>query len=62
MKYQRMNFSQLLKKLDSEEKTRTWIWLAKFDGKEFIRPKCSYEKFYQHTKKPMKTLSNKVSH
>jgi len=50
MKYQRMKFSQLLKELDSEEKARTWIWLAKFDGKEFVCPKCTHENFYQHKK------------
>lgn len=52
MKYQRMKFSQLLKELDSEEKARAWIWLAKFDGKEFVCPKCAHEKFYQHKKNP----------
>ncbi|MBX9786313.1 MAG: hypothetical protein K2Y08_03135 [Alphaproteobacteria bacterium] len=46
MKYQRMKFSQLLKELDSEEKARAWIWLAKFDGKEFCCPRCAHEKFY----------------
>src|SRR3989304_7719688 len=52
MKYQRMKFSQLLKELDSEEKARVWIWLAKFDGKEFVCPKCAHENFYQHKKNP----------
>lgn len=52
MEYQRMKFSQLLKELDSEEKARAWIWLAKFDGKEFYCPKCAHEKFYQHKKNP----------
>ena len=52
MQYQRMNFSQLLKELDSEEKARAWIWLAKFDGKVFHCPKCAHEKFYQHKKNP----------
>lgn len=52
MQYQRINFSQLLKELDSEEKARAWIWLAKFDGKEFHCAKCAHEKFYQHKKTP----------
>lgn len=52
MRYQVMKFSKLLQELDSEEKARTWIWLAKFDGKEFICPKCNHEKYYQHKKNP----------
>ena len=52
MKYRRMKFNKILKELDSEEKARSWIWLAKFDGKEFCCTKCSSEKFYQHKKSP----------
>jgi ribosomal protein S27AE len=52
MKYQHMNFCKFLSELDSEEKARTWIWLAKFDGKEFICPKCSNETCWQHHKNP----------
>ena len=44
MEYQHMKFS------DSEEKVRAWVWLAKFDGKEFICPKCAHQQFYQHKK------------
>jgi len=36
MKYQQVKFCKLLSELDSEEKARAWIWLAKFDSKEFI--------------------------
>ena len=43
MKYQHMKFSQLLKELDSEEKARAWVLLAKFDGKELICPKCAHQ-------------------
>ena len=52
MKYQHMKFCKLLSELDSEEKARAWIWLAKFDGKEFICPKCSNETCWQHHKNP----------
>ena len=52
MKYQRMKFNKILKELDSEEKARLWVWLAKFDGKKFVCPKCSGESFYQHNKNP----------
>ena len=52
MKYQKMKCNKILKELDSEEKARLWIWLAKFDGKEFSCPKCSDEDFYQHKKNP----------
>jgi len=52
MKYQRMKFNKILKELNSEEKARLWIWLAKFDGKEFVCPKCINENFYQHKKNP----------
>jgi len=52
MKYQRMKFGKILKELDSEEKARAWIWLAKFNGKEFFCPKCQTEHYYQHKKNP----------
>lgn len=52
MKYKRMSFCKILSELDSEEKARSWVWLAKFDGKEFICPKCSNESYYQHHKNP----------
>ena len=52
MKYQRMKFCKILSELDSEEKARIWIWLTKFDGKEFICPKCNNEIYYQHHKNP----------
>ncbi len=52
MKYQQMKFCKILSELDSEEKARAWIWLAKFDGKEFVCPKCAHENFYQHKKNP----------
>jgi hypothetical protein len=51
MKYPQMKFCKLLSELDSEEKARAWIWLAKFDGKEFICPKCRNATYYQHRKK-----------
>lgn len=52
MNYRRMKFNKILKELDSEEKARAWVWLAKFDGKEFCCTKCSSEDFYQHKKNP----------
>ena len=30
MKYQKMKCNKILAELDSEEKARSWIWLAKF--------------------------------
>jgi hypothetical protein len=41
-----------MNELDSEEKARAWIWLAKFDGKEFTCPKCKNETYSQHHKSP----------
>jgi len=52
VKYRRMKFSRILSELDSEEKARAWVWLAKFQGKEFVCPKCGAESFYQHRKNP----------
>jgi hypothetical protein len=52
MKYRRMSFCKILRELDSEEKARIWVWLAKFDGKEFLCPKCRNESYYQHRKNP----------
>jgi hypothetical protein len=52
VKYQKMKCNKILKELDAEEKARAWVWLAKFDGKEFTCAKCSGDKFYQHNKNP----------
>jgi transposase-like protein len=52
MAYKRMKFSRILRELDCEEKARAWVWLAKFDGKEFVCPECGHESFYQHKKNP----------
>ena len=50
MPYKKMKCTNILHDLDSEEKARNWIWLAKFDGKEFRCPKCQREDYYQHKK------------
>ncbi len=50
MQYDHMCFWKIMNELDSEEKARAWIWLAKFDGKEFTCPKCTNETYYQHHK------------
>lgn len=52
MRYRRLKFTKILKELDSEEKARMWIWLAKFDGKKFTCPKCKSNNYYQHKKNP----------
>lgn len=52
MQYAHMRFWKIMNELDSEEKARAWIWLAKFDGKEFTCPKCKNETYYQHHKNP----------
>ena len=52
MNYRRMKFNKILKELDSEEKARAWVWLARFNGKEFCCTKCCSEDFYQHKKNP----------
>lgn len=52
MQYVHMRFWKIMNELDSEEKARAWIWLAKFDGKEFTCPKCKNETYYQHHKSP----------
>ena len=52
MNYQQMKFNRILRELDSEEKARLWVWLAKFEGKELICPSCNKDSFYQHKKNP----------
>lgn len=52
MPYRKMKCSQILKELDSETKARAWIWLAKFEGKEFVCPKCKQVVYYQHKANP----------
>ena len=60
MKYRRMKFTKILQELDSEEKARIWVWAAKFDGKNFLCPKCQHEEFYPHKKKALKFGSVKI--
>ncbi len=50
MPYNKMKCIEILHELDSEEKAQLWVWLAKFDGKEFMCPKCQGEHYYQHSK------------
>lgn len=52
MAYQRMKFGKILVELNSEEKARAWVWLVKFDGKEFDCPACHAEGYYQQKKNP----------
>jgi ribosomal protein S27AE len=52
MQYAHMRFWKIMSELDSEEKARAWVWLAKFDGKEFVCPRCANETYYQHHKSP----------
>lgn len=52
MQYQQMKFCRILGELDSEEKARAWVWLAKFDGKEFTCSQCGNETYWQHHKNP----------
>jgi hypothetical protein len=52
-----MKFNKILKELYSEEKARLWVWLAKFDGKEFVCSRCSGKEFYQHTPRGMEHFS-----
>jgi hypothetical protein len=47
-----MKFNKILNELDSEEKARLWVWLAKFGGKEFVCSKCKHDSYYQHRKRP----------
>jgi len=47
-----MKFGKILVELDSEEKARAWVWLAKFDGKEFDCPACHRDVYYQQKKNP----------
>jgi transposase-like protein len=52
LKYERMKFSRILRELDREDKARLWIWLAKFEGKEFECPKCRHGSYWQHRHNP----------
>ena len=52
MKYQRMKFNRILRELESEEKARAWVWQAKFQGQEFICPKCNSQLCWEHQKNP----------
>lgn len=62
MKYKRIKSSKIMVELDSEKKARSWVWLAKFDGKQFCCPKCQFDKFYQHKKKSPEVRECKQCH
>jgi hypothetical protein len=48
MKYTHLKAAQFYKQLNSEEKARNFVWKSRFDGKDFICPKCQHEEYWQH--------------
>lgn len=47
-----MKSIKILQELESEVKARQLVWVAKFDGKNFICSNCQHESYYQHHKHP----------
>lgn len=51
-KYQRMKSPEFFEKIKTEEQARDWVWKTRFEGKDFVCPKCRSEGFYQYHQDP----------
>jgi ISXO2-like transposase domain len=52
MIYDKLNSFEFFKQVNTEEKARSLVWRAKYDGKEFICPCCGFEQFFQYISEP----------
>src|SRR5690349_19687729 len=52
MRYLKLTTAQFFDRICSEEAARELMWRSKFDGKDFVCPRCTHEAFYQHNSRP----------
>jgi transposase-like protein len=52
MRYLKLTTPEFFEKICSEEAARALLWRSKFDGKDFVCPRCTHEDFYQHNSRP----------
>lgn len=52
MHYLKLTTPEFFDKICTEESARELLWRSKFDGKDFICPRCTHEEFYQHNSRP----------
>ncbi len=52
MRYVKLTIPEFFEKICSEEAAREVFWRCKFEGKDFICPRCTHEDFYQHNSRP----------
>jgi hypothetical protein len=48
MRYLKLTTPSILRKNLQRRGRRELLWRSKFDGKDFICPRCTHEAFYQH--------------
>ncbi|MBI2500439.1 MAG: IS1595 family transposase [Deltaproteobacteria bacterium] len=51
-KYKRMKGQEFFDQIKTEAQAREWVWKARFDGKDFVCPRCHSESFYQYHQDP----------
>lgn len=51
-RYKRMKSPEFFERIKTEEQAREWVWKTRFNGKDFVCPKCRSESFYQYHQDP----------
>ena len=52
MRYLKLTTPEFFDRICSEEAARELLWRCKFEGKDFVCPRCTHEDFYQHQSRP----------
>lgn len=52
MRYPKLTTPEFFEKICTEEAARDLLWRSKFQGRDFICPRCTHEQFYQHESRP----------
>lgn len=52
MRYEKLTIAEFFERVCSEEAARDLMWRCRFEGKDFICPRCTHEEFYQHNSRP----------
>jgi hypothetical protein len=52
MRYERISTPEFFENFCTEEAARDLLWRSKYEGKDFVCPRCTHENFYQHNSRP----------